>query len=86
MFQLNCEEAGVDEWMCGNPETSETIYPLFRESGCPANCQAEVLEVAEFDSSTSTTIKGDVVSRHCYMHTCDPVKDWMVSGLIMQKV
>ena len=76
MFKHSCRP--VEEWVCRDADTSRTTYPLFRESECPAHCQAEILETSEFEAKTMTTSRGDDVTRHCYMHFCDKKHDWVV--------
>ena len=80
MFKHSCATSRVtiNEWLCGDPETNRPTYPMFRESECPAHCQAEMLEIAEFDAKANTTSKGDNVARHCYMHFCDDEDHWVV--------
>ena len=47
------EAGGVNELVCGDPDTGRVTYPSFRESECPAHCEAELLETTEFDGTTN---------------------------------
>ena len=87
MFEHSCGDSRVkvNEWVCGDPETNKPTYPMFRESECPAHCQAEMLNITEFNGDTKMTSKGDIVSRHCYMHFCDDEDDWVVRYLVFDK-